>query len=1493
MENSFRNVGAAVAGAFAVGQLKDFAVKVATVRGEFQQLEIAFSTMLGSKKQADALMAQLIDTAATTPFGMNDLANSAKQLLAYGTAAEDVNETLIRLGDIAAGLSIPINDLAFLYGSTMVQGRLYTQDLNQFLNRGIPIIGELAKQFGVAEGEVKKLVEQGKVGFPEVQKAIISLTDEGSKFGGLMAAQSKSITGQISNIEDGIEQMFNDMGKSSEGAISSLLGVAGSVVDHWRQIGIVIAGVITTFGAYKAAVLAVSVAQKIANMIAQEAAYQQRLAALQGIALSEAQAVAAAKTNILTIAMNGLKAAILTNPIGLIVGVIGAAVTALTLFNSSVEDTTELSERFGKAAADSMAEVEFLSTALKGLDSSSVTYKKTLSELNTILEEYGLSKLKEGASIDEVNEKRAQAIALIKEEGVEQQRLNGIQTANDQYKKAQEEANKDLNERLGSATYEAFRDNEGHAHYRALSELQKNTEAVGLIISQAVQENGKLIAGKTGEELEKGRAQLKLLIKERMRDAGFSSEVTDNNWLEGWFFKTDILDAYIDKMQEATDQQQRFIDITNRNADAQKRAADAGLTMAQRVTAGQNRMLAASKTAADLYDNVRKIAQDFADNTLNFHIRFDAEVPAWMKNMKLTELRRLGSHFTSLATEMRKAGQTSTKVNGKTYSFEEVTQRGLDYSKAAAQREEADKKAEEDRKARAEQEKKDAESARKKAATEAKQRAESARKERERIQNETFDRNQTLKRYRESVAEEAAEGEREISQRKIDAMEEGFAKEMAVARNNALRMQDEVAKLEKDMLAKLADARTTEWLNANPRATKQQQTLHRNALTDEGSSSRLTRADLAPSQRAQLEERERINAQIAEQAQAQLLTSLRDRYQDFEAQRTAIAERYAKDRAALELAALNPEEKARLLTVMAEREKKERSEVYTQEADLAQKSSDFLVRLFEDTAEKTTAQLRTITEEGRALIDYLKNTASEEITPHFGFTTEQLRALKESPEKLRDITAQVKRLNEETLRANPFRALAQSVKELFDIFRNNDDSPDKLQPALKRLSASLSATLDLTAPLVKGLKDVFASAENDTLAGAMGGVEQVLSSVSNVAKGFTQGGIVVAGIAAAGELINVVAGAFQAQARHKKALAQVRKEELAQQRAYSLSLLDTQLQAKDTQTAFGTLEYKKTTAAVRTMHKAYDELREGMKSLSELEVKTGHKKTGLFGWGKGKDVFSGILSVFPQLINAQGEFDEKVAQTIVDSREMKEEHKQTLQHLIKLKETAEKAREEVRSYLQGIFGDLGTQLSDALVSAFRNGTDAAEQFTGSLEKMLEKMGEKMIFSAIFAEDFERASKQMEDIQTSITVSDDQKLDRMTAVLDQLNQQVLSKQSLFNNALQEQQRKAKERGFDLYQAETTARTASEKGIATASQDSVEELNGRMTAVQGHTFAISEHTRLLAENSSAILRSVMGIERNTSELPTRLASVETSVRSVKTTLEDIATRGIKIK
>lgn len=258
IENVFNRIKSVASVAFAGFTAKEIISTLGTVRGEFQQFEIAFETMLGSGQKAKGMISDLANLAATTPFDMKGVVNGAKQLLAYGFAANEITDTMRRLGDVSAGLGLNLQDLTWLYGTTMVQGRLFTRDLMQFTGRGIPLTEELAKQFGVTKDKVSELVTAGKVGFPEVKKAIESLTNEGGKFGGLMEKQSHSITGQVSNIKDSIEMAINDLGTQTEGLMNDVLDITSTVIDHWKEIGEVILAAASAIGLYKA--MAVSVA---------------------------------------------------------------------------------------------------------------------------------------------------------------------------------------------------------------------------------------------------------------------------------------------------------------------------------------------------------------------------------------------------------------------------------------------------------------------------------------------------------------------------------------------------------------------------------------------------------------------------------------------------------------------------------------------------------------------------------------------------------------------------------------------------------------------------------------------------------------------------------------------------------------------------------------------------------------------------------------------------------------------------------------------------------------------------------------------------------------------------------------------------------------------------------------------------------------------------------------------------------------------------------
>lgn len=279
IENVFNRIKSVASVAFAGFTAKEIISTLGTVRGEFQQFEIAFETMLGSGQKAKGMISDIANLAATTPFDMKGVVNGAKQLLAYGFAANEITDTMRRLGDVSAGLGLNLQDLTWLYGTTMVQGRLFTRDLMQFTGRGIPLTEELAKQFGVTEDKVSELVTAGKVGFPEVKKAIESLTNEGGKFGGLMEKQSHSITGQISNIQDTIEMAINDLGTQTEGLMNDALDITSKVIDHWKEIGEVILAAASAIGLYKA--MAVSIAAF--DTATTNAGYAAELSALESL----------------------------------------------------------------------------------------------------------------------------------------------------------------------------------------------------------------------------------------------------------------------------------------------------------------------------------------------------------------------------------------------------------------------------------------------------------------------------------------------------------------------------------------------------------------------------------------------------------------------------------------------------------------------------------------------------------------------------------------------------------------------------------------------------------------------------------------------------------------------------------------------------------------------------------------------------------------------------------------------------------------------------------------------------------------------------------------------------------------------------------------------------------------------------------------------------------------------------------------------------------
>ena len=338
----------------------DIARKIAETRGQFQQLEVAFTTLLGSQEKSAALMSQLVETAAKTPFDLKGVADGARQLLAYGFAAEDVNETLIRLGNVAAGLGLPLERLTFLYGTTAVQGRLYARDMLQFQSSGIPVLQGLADMYGKTTSEINDMVTAGKIGFEDVRKVIEQMTNEGGKFYNLMENQSKTITGQISNLGDALDMMFNNIGQANEGIISDVISGATYIVENYEKVLNILKILIATYGTYKASLIAVAAAQKISVSIQTISTW-----------LSLAKTIRTAKD-----AQIAFNLATKANPYVLLATVLVGVGTALYQFTKKTDTARIALEKVNKEAEKQAEEIKTLIGIAS--DETNATYSRQL-----------------------------------------------------------------------------------------------------------------------------------------------------------------------------------------------------------------------------------------------------------------------------------------------------------------------------------------------------------------------------------------------------------------------------------------------------------------------------------------------------------------------------------------------------------------------------------------------------------------------------------------------------------------------------------------------------------------------------------------------------------------------------------------------------------------------------------------------------------------------------------------------------------------------------------------------------------------------------------------------------------------------------------------------------------------------------------------------------------------------------------------------------------
>lgn len=211
--SQFSSIQGMLAGAFAgvgaAGAL-GWGVKLAA---EAQTAQVAFEVMLGSGDKAAAMLKDIKQFAAATPFGAADLRDAAKTMLAFGIAADQIMPNLKMLGDIAAGDAQKLSSLSLVFGQIASAGRLTGGDLLQLINVGFNPLQEIAKSTGKTMAELRDDMSNGKISFDMVKEAFVKATSAGGQFNGMMDKMSQTAAGKWSTLKDQFAELAVSIGE--------------------------------------------------------------------------------------------------------------------------------------------------------------------------------------------------------------------------------------------------------------------------------------------------------------------------------------------------------------------------------------------------------------------------------------------------------------------------------------------------------------------------------------------------------------------------------------------------------------------------------------------------------------------------------------------------------------------------------------------------------------------------------------------------------------------------------------------------------------------------------------------------------------------------------------------------------------------------------------------------------------------------------------------------------------------------------------------------------------------------------------------------------------------------------------------------------------------------------------------------------------------------------------------------------------------------------
>ena len=1489
---ALKGAGALVASTFAVSGARDFISNMISVRQSIEQSEAALTSFLGSKEKADQMMESFKQMAATTPIDLETLSSSTQTMLGFGVSAETAGKMMHVLGDISGGNTQKFQSLSLAFSQMSSAGRLMGQDLLQMINAGFNPLTEMSRQTGKSIAELKEEMSKGAISSQQVTEAFISATEEGGRFHGMLKAQSQGLAGSFAKLKGAMNGMYNELGKESEGAIKGAVDLAASLARNYQDVALALASVTAGYGVAKGAQMAYAASSDVAYAMkykSEAEALNQLMTAEQRARISKLSIKDGAKAygDALKAEVETTRAAVATKKAAALeeAAVSKAKFTAAQMEVANARKLVA-AKQAELVAAQGTANARKIEVAQTQLSNAQERLHVALRERSTAV---GVRQAAQERVVAAVRAEGAVATTADTAASGANLTVTNLLTA---AKNAAAQAAARLNAvimanawMLAVAAIAAM----VYGLYK-LATHQSEAEKRQKALNEAVAESAKSAATE--------EAKLKALYEE-LKNAKKGTE-------QYKAAKDAIIKQYGGYLDKLSAEQGRVVDVANAyellrkkvvaaaNARAMQSYVDEQMKEATKKRADTYNMISGSLTKAQLSELTKRaegkgaLSHEYLITFREDDRRFIMDYFNAVRDEKKVIPAAEAAFGMSLAQATINQDTSAPTNGGNNGGGNNGGRRGGGHRGGGS------------------------------------------------TENPEIERQKQLYALqRQMEQQEAAQAKRhrdealKREQDEVERWQDGTEKQLKLielgkrAKLNALQDEQDA------LLEKLRDTAEKKWEINNPKAVKAGQHFDRKSVTEK---------DLAKSDKFAILTQAAHIAQEAQKDEQKVYAQIIKDTRSLEEKKLEVKREYAQKRKIIEERLLTGEAHVSNLEVLKQQEAAALKQITDQQLQHAQNTLPIFTELFADAAQKSRKEIESLIRKTEDFLQALASQDGKERALDFGMSQATFEQLQKSPEKIQAIKQQLDKLYQYSNSSkDPFSKLLETIEKVKKE-GNNLDLSQKMQKIAGAAVPAIGAIKGITDGLAAAAK----AAGNDELASQAEGVGGVLQGVGNIAQGFAQGGYVGAAIAAVGEGLKVVTSAFEAAARHKQALLEIQKEINNQQELYNELLRKEQLEGRDMESVFGTSKLGKSRSALKVATELNAEIKKQIKGnfeelkayrqklaeegkldaffdeesgfvtangtkygdnakrlrelfvnnreaeiagLAKLSVKTGHVKTGLFGWGAGRDTFSALTSQYKDLVKENGHLNIELAKSIVQTREFEGDGKKAFEALIKKEEQYQESLRKMDEYLSGIFGSYGDDVLNAVVDAFNKGEDAAKAFGEATNKVMQQMVKDMMQASILQPILK---EQAEKMKRAFESGDNNTMLKAAA---QATKVIQGAQGRLKERYAQLIGELKKEGIDLT-TEGDKREGMKRGIATASQESVDENNGRLTAIQGHTFLIQQQTEQITKHSAAILQTVMRISEDTNQISERLGHIETDTRAVRNTFEDIALRGIKL-